>query len=195
VESLAPLAAVCRPVPEEKIGQMLLTLAGGTTWAKTLPQTAQAIRLASLGDPLRPDREEGAEITACVLSSLAYVCSRLQPNAMRGGSMGLYGIKPGPGAVGNQLMLPRTASLYAVDLVRRSLSTSRTRTFFERLVPYFEENQPALRNDRRLEKSMQTLSLAGFLYDRFFWDGNPGSPKVARMLAPATPRDGAAERG
>lgn len=126
--------------------------------------------LAANQDPLLPEHEEGAEATACLLVSWAQTTSRLQPNAVYGKALGLYHIRPPTllNVSANLLTLPRTASLVAVDLMRRSLLRTSGRPWLERLRPMFQENDPEADPRRAIERSARVLAGACEVQKRFF---------------------------
>src|SRR5262245_31546498 len=102
--------------------RMLYALAPTLYWSKTFPESSDGIARAAIDDPLFPEREEGAELTACLLVAAAWAASRLHPYDHAGGRVGLFRLIPprtlraGQRMAPNLLILPRSASLVAIDL-------------------------------------------------------------------------------
>lgn len=110
-----------------------------TPWIFTYGETADAIAEASNSDPLYKDDNEGAIRTASLLIALAWHESRFQPNVIgdHGRSLGLFQIQPPTAHVdGSLLLLPRSAALIAIDLIRSSFKTCAKRPVKERMSWY-----------------------------------------------------------
>lgn len=99
------------------------------------PEIAQAIARASTVDPLFPVESSGAEVTAAILVAVAWHSSRLQTYSRVGPYLGLFRLRPPiePRVSARDLFLPRTSTLFAVDLLRWSLSTMRSAPLENRL--------------------------------------------------------------
>lgn len=88
--------------------------------------TAEGIARASNEDPLFPDTENGAAATAAILVAIAWLRSRVDPYSQDGAFVGLFRMRPTetPRITVNALLLPGSASRFAVDLVRQGTMAS-----------------------------------------------------------------------
>jgi len=110
-----------------------------TPWIFTYGETADAIAEASNSDPLYKNDKEGAIRTASLLIALAWHESRFQPNVVgdHGRSLGLFQIQPPTAHVdGSLLLLPRSAALIAIDLIRSSFKACAKHPVKERMAWY-----------------------------------------------------------
>jgi hypothetical protein len=165
------------------------------------PEIAQAIAYAANDDPLAPDDAWGSEATAAILIAYAWEKSRFDPHLVRGYRLGLFQIRPpiDPPVLANTLLLPRTAALVAVDLVRQSVDILHRRPWQERLAWALDLGSldgPALARSRMLaatcEESALILSRARFLFERRLGKGDARLEHVVEPCTRALP--GRAER-
>jgi hypothetical protein len=107
--------------------------------ATSLPEIAGAMSWASIQDPIF-STGDGARRTAAVLVSLAHHASGFKKSQVRQESehrsCGLYAVRPIRGVTSSLLMLPRSASLVAIDLIRTSLEECRNLPVSDRLARY-----------------------------------------------------------
>jgi hypothetical protein len=122
-----------RVVSAQSIGHVLRAFGYPSSRVlRDIPTIAEAIGAASNEDPLFPDQENGGAATAAILCAIAWHRSRLDAYGRSGSFLGLFRIS-------NELLLPRSAARYAVDLVRQStercqhLATDERFAFFDAL--------------------------------------------------------------
>jgi len=143
----------------------------GTEHYDRYGEISRAIAEASSEDPLFPQRSDGAERTATILVSIAFYESRFHPNVIgdQGRSFGLYQIQPGTWKIdGKVLLLPRTASNVAIDLVRKSFKACAKRPWQERLAWYAASAGCETVHPKVLGQSIERMLLADKLFRRFF---------------------------
>jgi len=152
-------------------------------------EISEAIAMAANQDPFFPERFDGCFRTAAVLIALAWLGSRFQPNLVgnNGKSFGLYQIRPpsqdarGRTITTNMLTNPRDASLVAIDLVRESMRKDKGRTWEERLLSYWEDQQ----DDSPMHKSLQVMLLADKISKDYFpSEMSLMPPPAATLLGP-----------
>lgn len=102
------------------------------------PEIAQAVARASTVDPLFPDELAGAEATAAILLAVAWRSSRFQAYSRSGPYLGLFRLRPpvSPPVTAQSLLLPRSSTLLAVDLLRYSFTTQRAAPLSDRLAVF-----------------------------------------------------------
>jgi hypothetical protein len=126
--------------------------------ATGLPEIAEAIAWASGQDPVFAG-SDGARRTAAVLVALAHHASGFRKTQLRNEgsgprSCGLYAIRPVRGVTSSLLMLPRSASLVAIDLVRTSLEECSQLPLSDRLARYQMRGQAPDEADIRTSRSV-----------------------------------------
>jgi len=157
-------------------------------------EISEAIATAATEDPLFPGREDGSELTAAILVALAWHESRFHPNAVgdNGRSFGLFQIQPPTSQTKAELLLlPRTASYIAIDLIRKSFIACQKRTWSEALSWYVASNgcptHPVI-----VRKSMERMTTAKSVFLRFFPERGgalPDNREVPRALPPKREKD------
>ena len=164
------LPFLARYVSETVIMAMLYHLGPSSPYMDKYGEIASAITRASNQDPLFPQYESGGEATAAILVALAYKESSFHQNVLgdKGKSFGLFQIQPPTARVKGQILLiPLSASLIAVDLIRTSFRQCSDRPWVERLAWYVASNgctsHPVI-----VKKSMERLMLAQQLFVKFF---------------------------
>lgn len=166
------LPFLARYVSEKAVIGMLYFLSPSSPYIEKFGEIAAAITKASNSDPLFPQYEAGSEATASILVALAFKESGFHQSVIgdRGKSFGLFQIQPptaGPRIKGQMLLVPMSASLVAVDLIRTSFRQCEKRPWIERLSWYVASNGCS-DNLVILKKSMDRLLLAQQLFSRFF---------------------------
>jgi hypothetical protein len=133
-------------------------------------EISEAIATAATQDPLFPQRADGSYWTAAILVALAYKESAFHANVIgdHGKSFGLFQIQPPTAQVKAELLLvPRTASFIAIDLIRQSFYHCQKRGWEEKLSWYVASNgcptHPII-----VKKSMDRMLLATKIMQRHF---------------------------
>jgi hypothetical protein len=128
-------AGLPRDVSSGRVMALLYSVAGSPVWARFFPEIATAIANASNTDPVFPGTLQGSEATACLLVADGWDSSRLHPYLIRGSRFGLYQIRQPiePRLPPRALTVPWTASLFAVDLIRKSVTACADLPWEERL--------------------------------------------------------------
>ena len=107
-------------------------------------EVATAIGDAANDDPLFPARADGAEWTAALLTAIGIKASGLHTSliSIDKGAYGLFQIRVPKGykVMANDLLLPKTAAYFAIDLVRQSILRSASRPVYERLQWFVDPN-------------------------------------------------------
>lgn len=128
-----------RVVRTDVVVRILDGLGGALPWRSTFPEVAAAIARAATDDPILPDRADGAELTASLLVAASWEASRFEPHDNAYGRVGLYRIRPPPfPTMPNQLVMPRSASLVAIDLMRTSFDACVSMPWADRLAWYYD---------------------------------------------------------
>ena len=150
--------------------RMLYALGAASPWNRTYPETAAGIARAATDDPFYPDREDGAEITAAILIAAAYDASAFHPYAHNSGRIGLFRLKPPgfPKPSPSSLVRPRTASLFAIDLMRTSFTACVRMAWPERLAWYFDAGQGRAASASSIAQSIRVMTHAKKLFLRYF---------------------------
>jgi len=149
-------------------------------------EISEAIALASCNDPLFPNRPDGAERTAAILTALAWHESRFHPNIIgdQGRSFGLWQIQPPTAKIdASLLLLPRNAAFIAIDLIRQSMMHCRARPWGERLSWYAASASCDPPNPKVIHQSLLRMQTADKLYKQMR-EANGAHPL---LLAPGTP--------
>lgn len=166
----APLGhAAARAVDPGIVVTMLYGFPASYAAIRDYGEIAPGIARAATSDPLFPSRLEGAEATACLLVAWAWEATRFMKASAPSPSLGIYALRPPPGARGSVAMIAYEASLAAIDRMRESMMFSRGRAWHERLAPFVAE----CRGERGptsavLEESLRVATLAAGLLDRYF---------------------------
>jgi hypothetical protein len=159
-----------RPVSPATIMRMLYALGSTHDWRVTYPETAAGIAEAAGQDPLLTN-ESGAEITASLLVAVAFEASRLDPYSHGGGRVGLFRIRPPtyPRPEPNVLLLPRSAALVAIDLMRTSFSTCVRMPWEKRLAWFFDLGTPnTAPSGSALRRSSEVMRHGKQIFLRYF---------------------------
>lgn len=150
---------------------MMRFLGSGSPHGPQFPEMATAIATASSHDPLFPHRKDGCERTAAILVAIAWHESHFHPNAVgdNGASLGMYQIQPPTVQLdGKLLLLPRTASYIAIDLIRRSFQKCEGRAWDERLVWYAASGHVCTTNRVIVEQSRTRMRTAEKVFRNAF---------------------------
>lgn len=98
------------------------------------PELAEAFTRAANDDPLFPDHEAGAEVTAAILVALAWLRSGFQRAVWGTQGVGLFQFRLVNGEDDRGILGTSTGSAYvAIDQIRQSLSADHELPWFERL--------------------------------------------------------------
>lgn len=129
------MLVLMRPVSTERLVRVMTSLGGDRRARSDYPAVAQAIARGAFDDPLFPGEDAGAEATAAILLAIAWSASKCRPYGREGRMLGLYRIRPpvDPPVLAQTLLLPRTATLIALDIARYSLSALSHQPVGERL--------------------------------------------------------------
>ncbi len=132
-------------------------------------EVGPGIARAATEDPLFPTRPEGAEATACLLVAWAWEATRFMKTAASSPSIGIYALRPPPGASAVSATIAFEASLVAIDRMRESMLFSRQRAWHERLAPFVAE----CRGEKGplpkvLEESLRVATLADSLLSQHY---------------------------
>lgn len=139
--------------------------------APQYPEIATAIATASNHDPLFPHRKDGCERTAAILVAIAWHESRFHPNANgdNGQSLGLFQIQPPTARVdGKLLLLPRTASYIAIDLIRTSFQKCEQRPWGDKLVWYAASGHICIDHPVINKQSRDRMATADRVFKKVF---------------------------
>jgi hypothetical protein len=151
--------------------RLMNTAEPGQPWSPVYGEISEAIAQASNDDPLFSG-EHGAYKTAALLVAIAWYESRFHPNIVHkeadgSTSFGLYQIQaPTAKVPGNLLLLPRTASYVAIDLLRQSFRQCASAPEDERLAWYASSGNGCPRNPLVREQSKRRVGLARRLYEK-----------------------------
>lgn len=140
-------------------------------------EVSKAVTEASNEDPIFVG-EDGAERTASVLLALANYESRFHASVIgdQGRSFGLYQIQPNIWKVDTgTLLLPRTASSFAIKLIRRSFKECERRPWAERLSWYAASGGCDIVHPKVVAQSISRMLLADKVFKRYLENGKGGT--------------------
>lgn len=175
-----------RPVTESQVMKMLWTFNAPVTEQRDFGEIASAVANASTQDPIFPEIEEGSEMTAAMLVSLAWHESRFRRSAVgdQGRSFGLFQIQPGVHKVDSKLLtIPRTAAFVAIDLLKKSAKwcLSNHRPWRHMMAWYAASSDAGARHPKVVSQSTVRMETAAHVYLIAF--GKPQVPQVDKLLA------------
>lgn len=171
--------AAARSVDPGVVVTMLYGFPASYVAIRDYGEIGPGIARAATSDPLFPSRHEGAEATACLLVAWAWEATRFMKASAPSPSLGIYALRPPPGARGSTAMIAHEASLAAIDRMRESMRFSVGRVWCERLAPFVAECRGEQGpTPRVLEESFRVATLAAGLLERYF----PSSGKFAGLL-------------
>ena len=167
--ALGDVTFKARPVNGPQVMKMLYTFNAPTTEIRDFPEISEAIATAATQDPIFPEIEEGAEMTAAMLVALAWHESRFRRSAIgdNGRSFGLYQIQPGVHKVEIKLLtLPRTASAVAIDIMRQSVKwcINHKRPWREALAWYAASSDAGAKHPKIVAQSIARMETAANVY-------------------------------
>ncbi len=121
-------------ITQTTVLEWIRTVGGWGEHHMCYPAIALAMAEAAMKDPLYPG-EAGAKKTAAVLVALAACQSGFHPNLVRGDAFGLYQIRlSSPTLSADAFLLPSTASLVAIELLRQA-GESGTSSWYDEAPP------------------------------------------------------------
>jgi hypothetical protein len=184
--ALAAAPFVAKPVTGSEVMKMLWSFKAPETSQRDFIEISEAIATGSTQDPLFPEIEEGSRLTAAILVALAWHESNFRRSVVgdQGRSFGLYQIQPGVHKVEVKLLtVPRSATLIAIDLIRRSVKwcMANTRPWKHALAFYAASSDAGARHPKIVEQSVVRMETAAKVYLVAF--GKPqGEPVMERLL-------------
>lgn len=165
--------AVARPVTGSQVMKMLYKFPASDSAIRSYVEISEAIAKAATEDPLFPYVEEGSEMTAAILVSVAWHESRFVRDAVgdHGRSFGLYQIQPGSNRVkSNLLTIARDASFIAIGLIRDSIRhcLHKGREWREALAWYAASSEYGSKHPVIISQSRKRMQTAAELFAEFF---------------------------
>jgi len=183
-----------RPILSEGISgsaviAMLYHLSPNSPYVPQYGEISEAIARASTEDPLFPHRPDGAEWTAAILVALAFHESNCSPNLVGGcgAYFGLWQIAPPtPQLNAGLLLIPRTASYIAIDLIRKSFTAARGKGIEHGLSWFVSMGKDGKDANamKTLQRSMARMMTAQGLMKRYYSKRGGPPPQL-----PPTPRN------
>jgi hypothetical protein len=143
------LVARGEPLSAELVLSWVRRLAPYHDWWGAMPEMAAGMADAANALPLSPGAEHE---TAAYLIALAAQASGLQPNLVRGSRFGLYQIEvPSPELDATALLVPRSASFAACEMLAQALSHTPEGDVAETLLWYDDSPLGWAKSRARLE--------------------------------------------
>lgn len=176
-----------KPVTGAEVMKMLWSFKAPEPQQRDFGEISEAIAIGATQDPVFPEIEEGSRLTAAMLVALAWHESNFRRSVVgdQGRSFGLYQIQPGFHKVEVKLLtVPRSATLIAIDLIRRSVQwcMKNNRPWTHALAFYAASSDAGARHPKIVEQSRVRMETAANVYVVAF--GKPqGEPDVSRLLA------------
>lgn len=177
-----------RPVSDAKVMKMLYTFNAPASEIRDFGEISTAIAKAATEDPIFPELEEGSEITAAMLVSLAWHESRFSRSAVgdQGRSFGLYQIQPGVHKIDSKLLtLPSSASYVAIDLMRQSVKWcfKNKRPWTHMLAWYAASSDEGAKHPKIIAQSTVRMETMARVYTHVF--GKPANDAMTEKLLAA----------
>lgn len=176
-----------KPVTGSEVMKMLWSFKAPETAQRDYIEISEAIATGATQDPIFPEIEEGARLTAAMLVALAWHESNFRRSVVgdQGRSFGLYQIQPGVHKVEVKLLtVPRAATLIAIDLIRKSVAwcMKNHKPWTHALAFYAASSDAGAKHPKIVQQSITRMETAANVYVVAF--GKPqGEPDVSRLLA------------
>lgn len=174
-----------KPVTGAEVMKMMHVFNAAATEIRDFGEISEAIARAATQDPIFPEIEEGARVTAAMLVALAWHESRFRRSAVgdQGRSFGLYQIQPGVHKVDSKMLtLPSSASFVAIDLMRQSVKWCFTnkRPWTHILAWYAASSDAGARHPKIVQQSIARMETMAKVYKLAF--GEPEKEAMTEKL-------------
>lgn len=179
---------IARAVTGSQVIRMLYKFRANEANIRSYGEISEAIAKAATEDPLFPYVEEGSEMTAAILVSVAWHESMFNRAAVgdHGRSFGLYQIQPPTAKVDSKLLtVARQASFIAIGLIRESIRhcLEQGRDWTEALAWYAASSPYGSKHPKIIKQSEKRMQTAAELFLEFFGARDDDTKTLGYLLS------------